>query len=162
MIIPDARPVEMMLDKSVETFMVASGQLDERGFAGTDSIHRRRLRREMLVGPHGEITELLLADDMDDLVEYCDGIVDSMWVLHGSLLSAVGPKCASDIIEEINRSNLSKIDGTYGPIILAGEPGKSKVLKPQGWQPPDVRGVLEKHGWGIRNDGTVYRVGNLL
>lgn len=133
------------IQEATEEFMQEAGQLDNVGFFHYD--HPTRVnRRRMLFGEQGEVNELFIADKEDDLVEYCDGLLDVMVVAWGNLLSVVGVDAALELAAEVNRSNLDKINGKHGPIVWDGEPRKSKVKKPVGWVGPDLRGILEKHG----------------
>ena len=43
------------------------------------------------------------------------------------------------ILKEIHKSNMRKLGGGFD------EGGKIK--KPEGWEPPDIAGVLRKHGF---------------
>jgi predicted HAD superfamily Cof-like phosphohydrolase len=43
---------------------------------------------------------------------------------------------------EVLRSNMAKIDLVTGKVKKRAD---GKVLKPEGWTPPDLRGILEKH-----------------
>lgn len=142
---------------AVEVFMSRAGQLNTQASFGDFDDEMRVTRRNMLMGDKGEITELLTADIMNDLPEFVDGLVDSIWVLWGTLLKTVGPDAAEDIAREIAVSNLSKVDGTLGEIKWSGEPYESKVLKPEGWQPPDIKSILEYHGWEIGENGRVKK-----
>lgn len=47
------------------------------------------------------------------------------------------------IWDEVQASNLAKL--VDGKVIR--HPQTGKVLKPEGWQPPDIAGVLARHGW---------------
>lgn len=142
---------------AVQYFMSRAGQLNTTGFGDFDD-EMRVTRRNMLMGEKGEITELLTADIMNDLPEFVDGLIDSIWVLWGTLLKTVGPEAAEDIAREIARANLSKVDDTFGSILWEGEPYESKILKPEGWEPPQIQMILEDHGWEIGAGGRVKNV----
>lgn len=94
------------------------------------------------------ITEEVLNETLPALRAYCanpslenkallaDGIVDSVYVL---LHTANSLDIPFDLIwEEVHKSNMAKVntDGT----VSRREDGK--VLKPEGWKPPNVFGVL--------------------
>lgn len=150
----------LCIQDTVEVFMLASGQLNERGF-GKSSDEARVVRRAMLMGSKGEITEFDNADFANDLVEFVDGALDAITVLWGTLYKTIGPIAAGECAEEVNRSNLDKINGKHGPVVWEGEPYNSKVLKPEGWQPPDIAGILARHGWVIQ-DGVVVKEGDCI
>lgn len=137
------------ITESVEYFMYQAGQLHPPKF-GDSNDPERKVRRAMLLGFNGEISEMDGAEVVNDLVEAVDGIVDSIWVLWGTLITWIGPEAAEEVAQEINLSNLAKIKHE---VRWEGEPGKSKILKPVGWEPPNVQEVLERHGWRFSTDG---------
>ena len=83
-----------------------------------------------------EMNETLQAIADDDLVEIADGIGDSIVVLLGTAI-AYGINM-QPVWDEIHKSNMRKADG---PVRADG-----KKLKPIGWKPPDIAGILEKQG----------------
>lgn len=91
------------------------------------------------------VRELLPAVESRDLVATADAIIDSIYVLVGMGLELGLPLQA--LWEEVQRSNISKAvlqpDGTFKVMRRAD----GKVLKPAGWTPPDIEGVLRAHGW---------------
>lgn len=62
----------------------------------------------------------------------------------GTLLTYVGEQCAIEVLREVWMSNLSKVDGSLGEIVRRED---GKLLKPEGWTPPDIAGVLRRHGF---------------
>jgi predicted HAD superfamily Cof-like phosphohydrolase len=72
-----------------------------------------------------------------DLVEVADALGDSDYVNEGARLE-FGIN-GLPVAEEIQRSNMAKVGG---PVREDG-----KRLKPPGWTPPDIEGVLKKQGW---------------
>ena len=82
------------------------------------------------------IDELLPALQNDNLEKIADGMADAIVVILGTALEYgidLGP-----VWEEIHRTNMAK----------AGGPRREdgKILKPEGWQPPDICGVLARQG----------------
>lgn len=77
-----------------------------------------------------------------DPVKTADGLVDTMVVCAGALNILFGEPCARELWTEVQRSNEAKI-GPNGEVIRRVD---GKCLKPEGWTPPDVEGVLRKHG----------------
>jgi predicted HAD superfamily Cof-like phosphohydrolase len=74
-----------------------------------------------------------------DVTEWVHELTDLLYVTYGAILA-----CGVDadaVFAEVHRANLSK----------AGGPRRSdgKILKPPGWQPADVKGVIEKQTNGI-------------
>lgn len=77
-----------------------------------------------------------------DLVEMVDAFHDITVIAYGGALETAGSAAAKATAAEVTRSNLAKIvDGK----VLRRDDGK--IQKPPGFQPPDIAGVLEAHGW---------------
>lgn len=71
-----------------------------------------------------------------DVTEWVHELADLLYVTYGAILA-----CGVDpdpVFAEVHRANLSKAGGP------TREDGK--VLKPPGWQPADVRSIIEKQG----------------
>jgi predicted HAD superfamily Cof-like phosphohydrolase len=81
-----------------------------------------------------EFEEMLEANARKDMPEVADGIADLIYVLLGRAVS-YGIDLRP-IWDEVQRTNMEKVGGTKR------EDGK--ILKPEGWKPPDVAGLLEK------------------
>lgn len=93
-----------------------------------------------------EVTrELLPAIERRDLVETADAIVDSIYVLIGAALEFGIP--IGNVWTAVQAANMAKAveneDGTRR--VRRREDGK--ILKPAGWQAPDIREVLLAAGW---------------
>lgn len=81
-----------------------------------------------------ELGELETALFVGDIVGVADAIADLLYVTFGTAVACgidVGP-----VWEEVHRSNMAK---QGGPVRADG-----KILKPEGWQPPDVAGALAR------------------
>ena len=83
-----------------------------------------------------EIKEVMQAHQQRDLVEVADGIADSIVVLLGMAVN-YGIDLRP-IWDEVHKTNMAKLGG---PVREDG-----KRLKPDGWQPPDVRSILLDQG----------------
>lgn len=79
-----------------------------------------------------EYQEFLEAYYTSDKTEELDACFDMIWVIVGYMKSR-GWDCEA-AWDEGAKSNLSKIDPTTG-LVRRREDGK--ILKPEGWQPPD-------------------------
>ena len=76
-----------------------------------------------------------------DMVKMVDGLIDLLYVTYGTLVEmGCDPEMLAD---EVHRSNMAKLGPDGKP--LARTDGKA--LKPPGWTPPDIEGVLEKMGF---------------
>ncbi len=79
-----------------------------------------------------EFAEFMTADIAEDDVERADACFDMLWVIAGYMHSR-GWNCEA-IWDEGAKSNLAKVDPETG-LVRRREDGK--ILKPEGWQPPD-------------------------
>lgn len=86
-----------------------------------------------------EVKELLDAAGSDDLVGIADGAADAIWVILG-LTNAFGIDMVP-VWEEVLCSNMAKQGG--------GRREDGKILKPDGWQPPQIREILRKQGANV-------------
>lgn len=76
-----------------------------------------------------------LSDVKPDLVEVADALADLDYVVAGTRLAYGIPR--APVADEVHRSNMAKAPGGK---VYRDEHGK--VMKPPGWTPPDIRGVL--------------------
>lgn len=90
---------------------------------------RRKLIRE-------EVNELLDGLDDQDLVKIADGAADSIVVILGTCVS-YGIDLRP-IWNEVHKTNMAKQGGR--------KRADGKSLKPKGWKPPDVEGLLQQQG----------------
>lgn len=106
--------------------------LDAPGFP---TMERVDLRLKML---DEELTELKSAIGEMNLTKVLDALVDLEYVLHGTTLE-FGLHCVQrEAYQEVHRANMRKLDPNGHPILR--EDGK--VVKPEGWQPPDLESLL--------------------
>ncbi|MCT4624295.1 MAG: nucleoside triphosphate pyrophosphohydrolase family protein [Schleiferiaceae bacterium] len=89
-----------------------------------------------------ENEEYLEAAEAGDIVEIADALGDMMYILSGTILSHGLQHIIEEVFEEIQRSNMSKLDENGKPIYR--EDGK--VLKGKNYFKPDIKGILEKNG----------------
>lgn len=119
-----------------EQFMQAARQLDNPAFTEHHNVGIRRLRRRLLAEEYSEYCD---AEFTNNLVETVDGLLDVIVIAWGTLLAYLGPEKAKAAAAEVVRSNVSKIDGSLGPIVFRDD---GKVLKPEGWTPPDIADAI--------------------
>jgi predicted HAD superfamily Cof-like phosphohydrolase len=115
----------------VATFMLAGEQT-----VGKDNTQQAELYLNLI---KEEYQELLDARQLTDDVLTIDACFDTIWVIVGYMLSR-GWSCER-IWDEGALSNLRKIDRKTQKI-LKREDGK--ILKPEGWQPPDFTKFINK------------------
>ncbi len=87
-----------------------------------------------------ENEEYLEAAQRGDLVEIADALGDMLYILCGTINAHGLQDKMADIFEEIQRSNMSKLDENGQPIYR--EDGK--VLKSNRYFKPDIRSILER------------------
>jgi predicted HAD superfamily Cof-like phosphohydrolase len=118
----------------VRNFHVAFGQLVGDFPNIPEDINERELRINLL---QEEFNEYLNAEEKADIVEIADALADIIYIACGTAVSYGIP--LDDVFEEVHSSNMAKlVDGK----VIRREDGK--VQKPAGWQPPDIKSVLQK------------------
>jgi predicted HAD superfamily Cof-like phosphohydrolase len=86
-----------------------------------------------------EAEELNQAILNQDRVEILDALVDMLVVTIGAIHSAGFD--AEGAWKEVMRSNFAKVDKETGKVVKRED---GKVLKPDGWTPPNLRPFLNK------------------
>lgn len=93
-----------------------------------------------------EVRETLLVEEFDelmrgmanyDLTNIAQELVDLIYVTIGTALELGIP--LQKVWDEVQRANMSKVDPVTGKVRKRED---GKVLKPDGWQKPDVHSVL--------------------
>ena len=102
------------------------GKINEK-----DYLLRYKLMRE-------ENEEYLEAAENGDLVEVADALGDMLYILCGTILKHGMQHKIEEVFEEIQRSNMSKLDENGQPIYR--EDGK--VLKSELYFKPDIKTIL--------------------
>jgi predicted HAD superfamily Cof-like phosphohydrolase len=87
-----------------------------------------------------ENEEYLEAAQKGDLVEVADALGDQLYILCGTILRHGLQDKIVEVFEEIQRSNMSKLDANGKPIYR--EDGK--VLKSELYFKPNIKSILEK------------------
>lgn len=119
-------------------FMSAAGQLDTVGFPADTTDQLRCLRRSLLTEEFHEYRD---AEWANDVVEVADGLADVIVIAVGTLFQYFGYAVTEAVLNEVGRSNAAKIvDGKVRRRV------DGKVLKPEGWTPPDIAGILRDAG----------------
>ena len=128
----------------VETFQRAFGQNVETQ-ATLINKETAKLRYDLM---KEENEEYLEAVENNDLVEVLDALTDQLYILCGTILEHGMQNIIEKCFEEVNRSNMSKLDEVGLPIIN-GENGVfdptrplGKVLKSYNYSPPNLKQFL--------------------
>jgi predicted HAD superfamily Cof-like phosphohydrolase len=115
----------------VQVFMSAAGHTITE-----NNLNQAQLYKDLI---KEEVSEFWDAEAVSDDVEEIDACFDMIWVIIGYMLSR-GWDC-NKIWDEGALSNLRKIDKETRKV-LKREDGK--ILKPEGWQPPDFTKFVKK------------------
>ena len=87
-----------------------------------------------------ENEEYLEACKEGNLVEIADALGDQLYILCGTILKHGLQYKIEEVFEEIQRSNMSKLDAAGNPIFR--EDGK--ILKGENYFKPDIKSILSK------------------
>lgn len=108
---------------------------------------KRKLRYHLLFEEQCELSAELLpelcgppsftAGSQDHLAALAKEIVDVIYVAIGTALSAGIP--LEEVWAEVHQSNMAKVDPSIGKVRRRDD---GKILKPDGWQKPDVKWVM--------------------
>jgi predicted HAD superfamily Cof-like phosphohydrolase len=124
----------MSVFKDQATFMEACDQ----HFGVTRDINQSVMYRDLI---DEESEELDMACTLKDKV---DAGLDIIVVTIGYLLSEGVPAAVlEECWREVIGTNMAKIDPATGKVRKRAD---GKVLKPEGWKPPDLAAILERHG----------------
>lgn len=88
-----------------------------------------------------ELGELTVALTQDDLPEVADALADLIYVIYG--MSRIFGIELDDVLAEVHRTNMAKV-GVDGKVRRRPD---EKILKPDGWLPPDITTILRDQGW---------------
>ena len=100
-------------------------------------VEKNKLRFKLMME---ENDEYLVAANNNDMIEVADALGDMLYILCGTILSHGMQYKISEVFEEIQRSNMSKL-GTDGKPIFRDD---GKVLKGPSYFKPDIKSILEK------------------
>jgi predicted HAD superfamily Cof-like phosphohydrolase len=115
----------------VQVFMSAAGHTITE-----NNLNQAQLYKDLI---KEEVSEFWDAEAVSDDVEEIDACFDMIWVIIGYMLSR-GWDC-NKIWDEGALSNLRKIDKETRKVLKRDD---GKVLKPEGWQPPDFTKFVRK------------------
>lgn len=115
-----------------EAFRIGNHEQPTKNLKPEEISLRYKLMRE-------ENEEYLEAAQKGDLVEIADALGDMLYILCGTILKHGLQDKIGEVFEEIQRSNMSKLDKDGKPIYR--EDGK--VLKSELYFRPDIRTILE-------------------
>ena len=114
-----------------EVFKIGSREVPEGKIPEAEYLLRYRLMQE-------ENEEYLEACRRGDLVEIADALGDKMYILFGTILKHGLQHKIEEIFDEIQKSNMSKLDENGQPIFR--EDGK--IMKSNNYFKPDIKKIL--------------------
>ena len=123
--------------KAVETFHIAFGIPNNYNPTTEISTNDIELRHRLM---QEENDEYLEAAKKGDLIEIADALGDQLYILCGTILKHGLQEKIIEVFEEIQRSNMSKLDENGNAIYR--EDGK--ILKSDLYFKPDIKSILEK------------------
>lgn len=103
------------------------------------------LRFDLMKEENEEYLEAVLDND---IVEIADALGDQLYILCGTILTHGLQHIIERVFEEIQRSNMSKLDHNGKPIIngengvLDGSRPLGKILKPKTYSKPNIKQFL--------------------
>ena len=115
----------------VQVFMSAAGHTITE-----NNLNQAQLYKDLI---KEEVSEFWDAEAVSDDVEEIDACFDMIWVIVGYMMSR-GWDC-NKIWDEGALSNLRKIDKETRKVLKRDD---GKVLKPEGWQPPEFTKFVRK------------------
>jgi predicted HAD superfamily Cof-like phosphohydrolase len=87
-----------------------------------------------------EFKEYMDAYCNNDEVEMLDGCMDMIWVILG--FCHMKGYDITGAWDEVVKTNMSKVDRVTGKVKRRED---GKILKPEGWKPPDMSKFVKKH-----------------
>lgn len=121
----------------VEVFHNSFGIENRNNPTAELSESQRELRYRLMAEENDEYLE---AVKNNDLVEIADALGDQLYILCGTILKHGLQDKIAAIFQEIQRSNMSKLDADGKPIYR--EDGK--VMKSNLYFKPDIKSILDK------------------
>jgi predicted HAD superfamily Cof-like phosphohydrolase len=114
---------------------------------------RAKLRHKLLQEEVTEIKKaLLIEDELEALEEISDGIVDSMYTLLGTAHEYGVADRLALMFDEVHNANMRKLGEDGKPIYRKD----GKVIKPEGWTPPNLKTILNRKFHLYNDDNATF------
>ena len=123
-------PIVKSLLEFNEAFEIPT--LDNPGLSNSELIE---LRIKLL---SEEVEEYAEAARAGDMIEILDALADIGYILAGTIINHGMQNIYDDAFNEVHRSNMAKL--VDGKVLRRAD---GKVMKPEGWQPPNLAQFLE-------------------
>lgn len=122
------------------TFMAACDQ----AHGDRMDMDQAAMYRDLIDEEVEELNDATAISGAGSIVDIVDAGLDIMVVTIGCLLSEGVPAAAlAECWQEVIRTNMAKVDPATGKVRKRDD---GKVLKPEGWTPPDLKTILRRHG----------------
>lgn len=89
-----------------------------------------------------ELSEMMRAESQEDLPKVADGLVDLVYFALGT--AALMRLPFNELWAEVHRANMAKVRATGAGDGRSARGHSLDVVKPAGWTPPDVEGIVER------------------
>lgn len=94
-----------------------------------------------------ELDEFKLALENDDIIEQIDGLLDMIYVAHGTLhMMGLSVPVVQACWDDIQRSNMSKVRAEHEEDERSKRKSSFDVVKPEDFTPPRIKEILEQFG----------------
>lgn len=114
---------------------------------------RAKLRQKLLQEEVTEIKKALeMEDGLDKLESISDGIVDALYILYGTAHEYGIADRLGILFDEVHNANMRKLGADGKPIYR--EDGK--VIKPEGWTPPNLKAILNRRFHLYNGDNATF------
>lgn len=87
-----------------------------------------------------ELHEILRSHRRYDLTGIADGLADLLYVIYGTAHEYGIPM--DRVFEEVHQANMRKVRSGGDDDVRSPRSSANDIVKPEGWEPPDVAGVL--------------------
>lgn len=121
----------MSVFRDQEIFMRACDQTTDHWNVNQFELYTKLIKEE--------VSELETAITQSDRVEMLDALTDILVVTIGAIHSMGAD--GESAWKEVMKTNFAKIDRKTGKVHKRAD---GKVLKPEGWQPPDLKPYVKK------------------
>lgn len=97
---------------------------------------------QLLLDSKHDIYSMSVEKKLKLLTEILDGGIDLPYVVNNLMFTLGMP--VQQAFEEVHRSNMKKVINIDGKLVIVRR-ADGKILKPEGWQPPDLAKIIKEH-----------------
>jgi predicted HAD superfamily Cof-like phosphohydrolase len=107
---------------------------------------RAKLRQKLL---QEEVTELKKSDNLEDVA---DALCDILYIAYGTAHEYGMADRITLMFDEVHKANMAKLGEDGKPIYRKD----GKVLKPEGWSPPNLKSILSRRFHLFNSDNATF------